>query len=193
MRKIYSILVLFIVFLFLGCSSESNDLIDDTDIVMRFEIPNNFIYEGVPLTDKYINNDGSIDYSIDGLMSRVGNNPLFEQDAISFQMSFTLTNEIQVNQIIQINNLEPSGDFPYNNENFNIMNFCALELEKQQSSTGFLKITEITEDYIRGEFEFNNLKNYGGVNPLTSQPCPNYPSQQNYNIINGNFTAFNPF
>jgi hypothetical protein len=126
-------------------------------------------------------------------MSRVGNNPLFEQDAISFQMSFTLTNEIQVNQIIQINNLEPSGDFPYNNENFHIMNFCALELEKQQSSTGFLKITEITEDYIRGEFEFNNLKNYGGVNPLTSQPCPNYPSQQNYNIINGNFTAFNPF
>lgn len=195
MRKIYSILVLFIIHLFIGCSSESNDLIDDTDIVMSFEIPNNFNYEGVPLTDKYINNDGSIDYSIDGLMYRLGNNPIFEQDAISFQMSFTLPNEIQVNQIIQINNLELFGWFPYNNDNFNNLNstLCSLELEKQQSSTGFLKITEITEDYISGEFEFNNLKNNGGINQLTSQPCPNYPSQQNYNIINGSFTAFNPF
>ncbi|WP_297868492.1 hypothetical protein [uncultured Flavobacterium sp.] len=195
MRKIYSILVLFIIHLFIGCSSESNDLIDDTDIVMNFEIPNNFNYEGVPLTDKYINNDGSIDYSISGLVQRVGSNPLFQQDSyVELSMGFTLDSEIQVNQIIQIQNFNSiGGRFPYNDNNFSGIDFCALELEKQQSSTGFLKITEITEDYIRGEFQFNNLNNTGGVNPLTSQPCPNYPSQQNYNIINGSFTAFNPF
>lgn len=192
MKKIYFFLVLTIVSISISCSSESDNLIDDTDIFISFEIPNNFSYNGVPSFEKYINNDGSIDYSISGLMQRVGSNPLFNQDGISFDIQFTLDDEIQVNQIIQIENLESYGRFPYNNDNFYLTDLCALELNTQPTSTGFLKIIEITEDYIKGEFEFNNLKDDGGINPLTSQPCPDYPSQQNYSIINGSFTAFRP-
>jgi hypothetical protein len=191
MKKIF--IQFFILTILLGCSSDSSNSEDDLDLdyFMRFEIPNNFNYkESITIVSEYLNNDGSINYNFTAILKRVGSNPLFEQDVITFDIDFTLDNEIQVNQIIQIQNLNSiGGSFPYNNNNFSAPEFCALELESQPSSTGFVKITQITEDYIKGEFEFYNLKNSGGTNPLTSEPCPNYPNQQNYNIVNGSFKA----
>ena len=184
--------LLFSLVIILGCSSESGSSEEDLefDYYMRFEIPNNFSYDGFASFDKYINNDGSLDYEITGFLKRVGSNPIFEQDGIPFFIDFTLDNEIQVNQVIEIQNLDsPSGSFPYNNNNFSTPEFCSLQLEYQPSSTGFLKITQITEDYVKGEFKFYNLKNSGGTNLFTFEPCPDYPSQQNYNIVNGVFKA----
>ena len=69
-------------------------------------------------------------------------------------------------------------------------NFCnSLQLEQRLSSTGFVKITQITDQYIYGEFQLNNLLNVGGTS-LFGNSCPNYPVQQNYNILNGTFQAF---
>jgi hypothetical protein len=191
MKNIFTLL--FSVIIISGCSSDSANPDDDLnfDSYMRFEIPNNFNYEGTPtIISEYTNNNGSFDYEISGFIERVGNNSLFDQDIIPFYIDFTLSNEIQVNQVIQIQNLDSQGgSFPYNNNNFSYPEFCSLELQTQPSSTGFVKITQITEGYIKGEFEFYNLKNFGGTNPLTSEPCPNYPNQQNYNIVNGSFKA----
>lgn len=193
LKKIFSISFLILTTLFfIGCSKDAIDELNSYNkLGLKFEIPNNFNYQqSISSFTEYINNNGSIDYSVEGLMQRVGNNPLFDQDLIVFSIDFTLVNEIQVNQIIKIQNLNSvGGRFPYSNNNFSLITECALELEKQPSSTGFVKITEITEGSISGEFEFLNLKNVGGTNLFNYEPCPNYPGQQNYNIVKGSFKA----
>lgn len=139
----------------------------------------------------YINNNGTKTYTISSLIERVGNNPIFEQDLILFDFEFTQVGDIQVGQTIAINNMDNfTFLLPYNNNNSSYLINCnQIELVKQSSSSGQIIITQIDNDFVYGDFEFNNLNNGGGVDYNGNHPCSNYPSQQNFNIINGTFKA----
>jgi hypothetical protein len=195
--KKYFYLLIVVATLFAGCSSDSDNNQDiDFDLgYMNFKLENYFNFEDVflgPQWYEYINNDGSVTHTLSCFVGRVGNNPLFSQDFISVDISFTLNGPLQVNQIIQLNNISIDFPLPHNNLNYDIADYCSnLYLYKDNLSTGFLKITQIdnANGFIYGEFKFNNLKRDDlPANPLTNEPC-DFPSQQNYNIINGSFKA----
>lgn len=185
-----------------GCSSDDSGSgsSNDDDDPFKFEIQDGLKFSSkIPNEDtsygsshsKRLNNNGTTTHTISGFPNRFGNNPLFLQDNIVCYIEFTLPGDIQINQIIPINELQFSWILPYKDtDNFSLNgNACdRLELENQSSSTGYLKITNITSDYIYGEFEFNNLVNVGGSSqsPVT---CVDYPSQLTYNIINGSIQA----
>jgi hypothetical protein len=111
---------------------------------------------------------------------------------ITIVFEFDLNGDIQVNQMVQIENISDPMigddlDLPYNNDNYDPTG-CNLELKKQSTSTGFIKVTKITNDFVYGEFQFSNLRNLG-LRDLNLTACQKYPTQQNYNIINGTFKA----
>jgi hypothetical protein len=190
-----------ITLLLSGCSSDDTTNVNNYDFgTMNFTLEGYYSFSafddvGCDIS-RTLNNDNTKTYWISAYMRRDGNNPIFEQDEILPDFRFTIPNDIVVNQIIPISSLNignPTNmELPYNNNNFNIntsFNFCdRLELKINASSTGSLKITQIDSDFVYGEFEFNNLNNVGGVD-FNGNPCSNYPSQQNFNIINGTFKA----
>jgi hypothetical protein len=204
MKKIYSFLLIITSTFFLGCSSEdeNNDSSINNEISMKFEIegglkftskiPNTNLNEACGYSG-YINNNGSKTHEIIGFINREGSNPLYLQDGIMFSIKFTTSGDLQTNQIIQMSGINSFSVFlPYKSEdNYSqTSNSCnSLQLEQKANSTGFIKITQITNNYIFGEFQLNNLLNVGGSNIFNGNPCPNYPNQQNYNIINGTFQA----
>lgn len=195
MKKI--ILLIVLTTFILGCSSGSSN--DNIDLgYMKFELQNTFnfsdedVFVGTQWSE-YINNNGTVTHTISSSVSRVGDNPLFSQDFIDFRFNFTVSGPLTVNQIIPINSIVFENSLPYNNNNYDITDLCSiLHLVKQNTTTGFVKITQIDNEngYLKGVFEFNGLKNNGGTN-IQGNPCQNYPSQQNYNIINGQFYAYN--
>ncbi|MBP6127862.1 hypothetical protein [Flavobacterium sp.] len=203
MKKIFFLLTL-VSIIFTGCSSEddSNNSPINNEISMKFEIEGGLKFTSkIPNTDlneacgysSYINNNGSKTHEIIGLINREGSNPLYLQDAIMFSIKFTTSGDLQTNQIIQMSGINSFSVFlPYKSEdNYSqTSNACnSLQLEQKATSTGFVKITQITSNYIFGEFQLNNLLNVGGTNIVSGNPCPNYPNQQNYNLINGTFQA----
>lgn len=192
MKKGFYLLLVVVSTLFLGCNSEDNSNSYDNGN-LNFEIENVFSFKNSDIGCEfitYINNNGTKTYTISSLIERVGNNPIFEQDLINFEFEFTQVGDIQVGQTIAINNMDNfTFLLPYNNNNFtySINTICdKLELVKQSSSFGQIIITQITDDFVFGTFVFNNLSNIGGEN-VFGTPCPNYTSQQNFNIINGSF------
>lgn len=196
MKKGFIFLVVIVSTFFLSCSSEDAENINDFDLGnLNFELQNVFNFRNTDLGcdfNKYVNNNGTNTFTIHSFIERVGNNPIFEQDLIDFNFEFTQVGEIQLGQTIAINNMDNfTFSLPYNNNNFtySINSICdKLELDKQSSSFGQIIITQITDDFVFGTFVFNNLSNIGGEN-VFGTPCQNYPSQQNYNIINGTFKA----
>lgn len=198
MKKIVCILVLVIAFT--SCSSTDNSTIEQVSLKFEVEgglkftskIPNSDLNEACGYSS-YLNNNGTIKHTVTGLVNRFGDNPLFQQDGILVEIDFTTAGELQTNQIVQINEINSFSSFlPYSSVgNYSqSSNSCnSLQLEQKTTSTGFVKITQITTDYIFGEFQFNNLLNVGGVNLANGNSCPNYPTQQNYNLINGSFQA----
>ena len=204
MNKVYYFLLIITSTFIIGCSSDNTTGSSNYDSgSMNFTLEGYFSFStfdddlnGCDI-DRTLNDDNTKTYSIFAIMRRDGNNPIFEQDVILADFSFIIPNEVVVNQIIPISSLSIGNldnlNLPHNNNNFNLntaFDFCdRLELEININSTGSLKITQIDDDFVYGEFEFNNLINVGGFNPFNGNPCPNYPSQQNYNIINGTFKA----
>lgn len=202
-KKIYLFITLSSLF-FLSCSNDNdNSTSNIEDASFKFEIEGGLKFTSkIPNSDlnlacgysSYLNNNGSKKHTITGQVHRLGDNPLYLQDGILFNIEFTTTGDLQVNQIIQINSFNPFSVFlPYKSiDNYSQgSNSCnSLQLQQQAISTGFVKITQITNQYIYGEFQLNNLKNVGGINIVNGNSCPNYPTQQNYNIINGTFQAF---
>ena len=201
MKKIVTLLIL--VFALSSCSSSdnSNNNSNIDEVSMKFEvadglkftskIPNSELNQAC-LYSSYLNNNGSKTHTLSSFVNRFGDNPLFLQDGISFEINFTTSADLQVNQIVQINGINSFSVFlPYSSDgNYSqTSNFCnSLQLEQNTTSAGYIKITQITDDYVYGEFQFNNLLNVGGTSMLGSI-CPNYPNQQNYNILNGTFQA----
>jgi hypothetical protein len=193
MKKIITI-ALFISTFLIGCSSDS-DSNQDSDFelgYMNFKLVNYFdftdeeVFVGTQWSE-FINNDGSVTHTINSTVQRVGNNPLFQQDFILVDFEFTVNSPLQINQIIQINNISLSFPLPYNNLNYDFLDFCSyLSLEKQNTTTGFVKITQIDNEngFLFGEFKFENLKN-------GNSGCSNSPSQQNFSIVDGSFKAYN--
>jgi hypothetical protein len=201
MKKKYWFLLIITSTFFLGCSSDDSTNVNSYDFgTMNFTLEGYYSFSTFDDTgcyiDRTLNNDNTKTYWISSFMRRDGNNPIFEQDVILPDFRFTIPNDIVVNQIIPISSLNignPSNlELPYNNNNFNLstaFNFCdRLELKINANSTGSLKITQIDNDFVYGNFEFNNLNNVGGFD-FNGNPCSNYPSQQNFNIINGTFKA----
>jgi len=203
MRKLIYLSFAIISSIMFSCSNDNdNSTSNNEDASLKFEIEGGLKFTSkIPNSDlnlacgysEYINNNGSKKHTISGLVHRFGDNPLYLQDGILLDVEFTTAGDLEVNQIIQISNLNNFSVFlPYKStENYNqSSNTCnSLQLQQQSNSTGFVKITQITNQYIYGEFEFNNLKNFGGTNLFNGNTCPNYPTQQNYNIINGKFQA----
>jgi hypothetical protein len=200
MKKVF-VLFTVITFLLSSCSSDDTTNVNNYDFgTMNFTLQGYYSFSafddiGCDI-DRTLNNDNTKTYWISALMRREGNNPVFEQDEILTDFRFTIPNDIIVNQIIPISSLNIGNPanmkLPYNNNNFNIntsSNFCdRLELKINTNSTGSLKITQIDNDFVYGEFEFNNLNNIGGLG-FNGNPCSNYPTQQNFNIKNGTFKA----
>lgn len=202
MKKVFYLLLIITSTLFLGCSSEDASSEDGSNLgYLKFGVQGGFDFETVSelgwndcQLSVEINNNGTKKYTIGSPVKRVGSNPLFEQDFIMINFQFDSDEDIQVNQVIPIQNISDASsdnyltlNLPYNNNNYDLTG-CNLELEKQLTSVGFLKITQISNDFVYGEFQFSNLQNLGGEDLLGNQ-CQNYPSQQNYNIINGTFKA----
>jgi hypothetical protein len=202
MKKHFYFLLVAISTILFGCSADDTSSEDDSNLgYLKFGVQGGFNYETAEELgwndcqfDVNLNNDGTKKYTIISAIKRVGNNPLFEQDLILVNFEFDLNEDIQINQIIPIENISDGVidnnlnlTLPYDNDNYDYIG-CNLELEKQSTSTGFLKITQITNDYVYGEFQFSNLQNLGGYNLFGTQ-CQNYPTQQNYNIVNGTFKA----
>ena len=201
MKKGYYFLLVVVSTLFLGCSSVDSTSVNSYDFgTMNFTLEGYFSFSafddiGCDI-DRTLNNDNTKTYWISSYMRRDGTNPIFEQDDILTDFRFTIPNDIVVNQIIPISSLNignPANlELPYNNNNFNLStlsNFCdRLELKINANSTGSLKITQINNDFVYGTFVFNNLSNIGG-DDFNGNHCSNYPSQQNFNVINGTFKA----
>ena len=199
--KKYFLLFTAITLLLSGCSSDDTTSSNNYDFgTMNFTLEGYYSFSAFDDVgceiDRTLNNDNTKTYWISAYMRRNGNNPIFEQDEILPDFRFTIPNDVVVNQIIPISSLNignPANiELPYNNNNFNIntaFNFCdRLELKINANSTGSLKITQIDNDFVYGDFEFNNLNNVGGVD-FNGNPCSNYPSQQNFNVLNGTFKA----
>ena len=187
---------------FLGCSNNGTSSGTGSNLgELKFGVEGGFNFETVDdfgwndcQLSVELNNNGTKKHKIMSIVKRIGNNPLFQQDMITIVFEFDLNGDIQVNQMVQIENISDPMigddldlDLPYNNDNYD-QTGCNLELEKQSTSTGFIKVTKITNDFVYGEFQFSNLRNLGGRD-LNLNVCPNYPTQQNYNIINGTFKA----
>jgi hypothetical protein len=203
MKKCIYFLAIVVSTIFLSCSNDnSNDNSNNNVVSMKFEIEDGLKFTSqIQNTDlyqacgysSYLNNDGSKKHTITALVNRLGENPLYLQDLIIFEIEFTTSGDLQANQIIEMSDLNSFSVFlPYNSEgNYSqAINSCdTLQLEQKVTSTGFVKITQITADYVYGEFQLNNLLNVGGVNIFNGNLCPNYPNQQNYNITNGTFKA----
>lgn len=178
----------------LGCSSDSdsNQDLDNDFGNFNFTMEDYFAFrdfnESGADWDEFINNDGSITYSLSSEVERVGNNPLFAQDRILIIFSFTVNSPIQVNQVIPIQNIDIFLNLPHNDLNYDPIIGCnRVKLIKKTTSSGFLKITEIdnSEEFIYGEFDFIGLGNAD-----SGGGCQNYPQTQNFNIIDGTFKAF---
>ncbi len=191
MKKIVSLLIL--VFTLTNCSSSDNAVANDFGN-MNFTLDGYFTFSSPDYDsniDRYLNNDNTKKYTISSLLQRNGNNSTFSQDAISADFTFTIPNDITVNQIIPITAFSYVNEFiilPHNNNNFNgqtATNFCdQLDLKIVATTTGTLKITQIDNDFVYGEFSFQNLKNNNaGIS------CSSYPSSQYFNISNGTFKA----
>jgi hypothetical protein len=201
MKKHFYFLIILLVLLVISCSNDSSNS-SSTDEVVNFKFE---VEGGLKFTSKiqspdfiqyciysnFLNSDDSKRHNLVGKVYRLGNNPIYLQDSIYFYIEFTTSGDLQVNQIIQLNQLNSFSAFlPYKSEEYYSQgaNFCnSLQLERQATSSGFVKITQITDDYVYGVFEFNNLLNVGGYYTEGGYLCPNYPSQQNHNIINGTF------
>lgn len=189
-------IILFLALLALqscGSESENNPDLDFDKGYMNFKLVDffNFTDEDVFVGTQwieYINNDGSVTHEIQSEVQRVGNNPLFEQDQIGVYIDFTVNNPLQVNQIIPISDITVYFPLPHNNLNYDD-DYCSyIELLKQSTTTGFVKITQIDNEngYLYGEFKFENLKKNS-----SGSGCENYPTQQNFKIIDGTFKAYN--
>lgn len=193
MRKILFLLLAFPSILFVGCSSDDNS--SDEDSYLNFTLDGFFDFSDTDNYGSYIqrqlNNDNTKTYTINSLMRRNGSNPIFEQDAIFFNVEFTIPDDIFVNQVIQVTSFSYTNEFlllPHNNNNFNgqtATNFCdQLWLQTNTSTTGTLTITQINDEHVYGTFNFNNLSNSN-----SGSSCTNYPNQQYYNISQGEFKA----
>lgn len=193
MKNSFYTFLLFSLLILTGCSSD-NTTENYEFVFFNFSLDGYFTFSSPDYgayISKYLNNDNTIKYTINSIVVRNGNNPVYSQDAILPSFTFNTTSEIAVNQIIPITAFTYTNEFiilPHNNNNFNgqtATNFCdQLNLKIVSTSTGTLKITQIDNDFVYGEFSFQNLKN-----SFTGSSCTNYPTSQFFSISSGTFKA----
>jgi hypothetical protein len=186
MKKIFCSVL--IILLFVNCSNSDNSSSSKSD----FKFTLDGYFEFIPVADdddpslfwdNYLENNGSTTYTISKRVKRAGSNPLFNQDIITVQLTINVVGALKVNQVYPIANCNFSGDLPYKDGNADWCN--QVELTKDGTTLGQIKITSLDNNNLSGTFNFNNLINDF---PYVAFGCTSSPSQNRFSISNGVFT-----
>ncbi len=194
--KIY--LILGLSLLLSNCSSSDSDSSSDGDF--KFTLDGYYNFTPVTETDDpfmfwiaNIENNGSTTYKISRQLKREGSNPIFNQDIVNIDLSINIVGPLEANHIYPITVCKfDCLDLPYNDGNNGGCN--TIDLVKDLTTTGQIKITSFDGNNLSGTFYFNNL-----ANSISNQQyaavfgCTSFPAQQHFTISNGVFTNIPKF
>lgn len=195
------------IYLILGLSLlltnwSSSDSVNSLDGEFKFTLDGYYDFTPVTETDDpfmfwiaNIENNGSTTYKISRQLKRVGSNPIFNQDAVNIELSINIVGPLEANHTYSITacKIECLG-LPYNDNNAELLGCNSLDLGKDLTTTGQIKITSFDGNNLSGTFYFNNL-----VNSISNQQysalwgCSSFPAQQHFTISNGIFTNIPKF
>lgn len=163
-------LVVLVVASFTNCSSDNSDDSSENDsnpdLKVKFTLDGYNDYEGkydiLNFWESSLQKNGTTEYSLNTFVSRNGVDS-DEKAHVSapFDISFIATEPLKSGQVYNLSNINISGNFSLNNVLPNSwVGTCGyLNIEIDNSTTGQIKITSVSEKRLSGEFSFTNLHN----------------------------------
>lgn len=163
-------LVVLVVASFTNCSNDNSDDSnpDDSnpDLKVKFTLDGLNDYQGkydiLNYWESSLQKNGTTEYSMTAVVDRKGVDS-DEKAHVSarFYLSFIATESLKVGQVYNLSQINTSGVFSLKNDVPNTFTgICGyLNIEKDNSTTGQIKITSVSEKRISGEFYLINLHN----------------------------------